>query len=129
MLEDLQVFCNKVSRKHWQLKNRLTKQNNSPYQFASNLNRQTQIRYKKNSTRCSNFGKKKSEAHTMSNRIAGFGEDLSKLEFTGTLDWLVKIESLENLKYHKTFAITQLTFIAGIVIILIHGKISIKNKF
>lgn len=63
----------------------------------------------------------------MSNRIAGFGEELSKLEFTGALDWLVKIESLENLKYHKTFAITQITFIVGAAIICVHGKSYYRN--
>lgn len=59
----------------------------------------------------------------MSSKVVGFGQEISKLEYTGTLDWLVKIDSLEILLQHKSYTITQLTFLVGVVIIWIHGMI------
>lgn len=58
----------------------------------------------------------------MSSKEAEFLE-LSKIEFNGILDWIIKIESpLDVLQNHKSLAITQLSFLVGTVIIFIHGK-------
>lgn len=62
----------------------------------------------------------------MSSKKAEISAELTKLEFNGILDWIIKIESpLDVLQHHKSLAITQLSFLVGTVIICIHGKITL----
>lgn len=62
----------------------------------------------------------------MSSKKDELSAELTKLEFNGILDWIIKIESpLEVLHHHKSLAITQLSFLVGTVIICIHGKITL----